>query len=88
MAQHTLAIAFAIDDVHRVRNFGEDLWRAAHSLKASAENLGVRAVAHHCREVEMRGRDGALAGVGGILDSLDIRLADAIRSLGALSGEV
>jgi hypothetical protein len=39
VAQHTLAVDFTIHDVHRVRNFGEDLWRALRDDRSATASL-------------------------------------------------
>jgi len=47
------------------------LSREAHALKSSSAQLGALTVAAGCRELEMLGREGSLAGVEGLLQKLN-----------------
>ena len=46
------------------------LSREAHALKSSSAQLGARALADICKQLELKGREGSLAGVGELLAKL------------------
>lgn len=49
---------------------------AAHSLKSSAAQLGAPALARLCFRAETSAREGDLAGVGALVDLMELGLAD------------
>lgn len=61
----------------------EQLWKAAHSLKGSSANLGVRRVSGLGAELEKKGRSGAVEGAGALLAQLEREYARACRALDA-----
>lgn len=61
----------------------EQLWKAAHSLKGSSANLGVRRVSALGAELEKKGRSGAVEGAGALLAQLEREYARACRALDA-----
>ncbi len=61
----------------------ERLRKAAHSLKGSSANLGVRLVSALGAELEKKGRSGAVAGADALLAQLEREYARACRALDA-----
>jgi len=61
----------------------ERLRKAAHSLKGSSANLGVRLVSALGAELEKKGRSGAVEGAGALLAQLEREYARACRALDA-----
>jgi len=62
------------------------LSREAHALKSSSAQLGARALAETCRQIELLGREGSLAGVEELLARLDRNFAAVTFELLALRG--
>jgi HPt (histidine-containing phosphotransfer) domain-containing protein len=67
--------------------------RAAHSLKGSSANVGARGLWGVCANLEVRGRNGSVAGVEGVcaslrreFDAVRAALADERRRIGNLNG--
>ena len=48
----------------------EEVYRAAHSLKGSAGNIGAQRLMGVCRQIDEMGRAGDLAGAAPLLDAL------------------
>jgi CheY-like chemotaxis protein/HPt (histidine-containing phosphotransfer) domain-containing protein len=72
----------------RAQTAGGDIaavWRAAHSLKSSAEAIGAHRLAHCCAEIERAGRDRGILPEPRRLDALEAELAAATKSLEALT---
>jgi CheY-like chemotaxis protein/HPt (histidine-containing phosphotransfer) domain-containing protein len=61
----------------------EALRRSAHSLKGVAANLGAKALAALCAELERMGRDGAVGGAEGLLAEVERQYHDACVALEA-----
>lgn len=61
----------------------EQLRKAAHSLKGSSANLGVRLVSALGAELEKKGRSGAVEGADALLAQLEREYARACRALDA-----
>ena len=61
----------------------ERLRKAAHSLKGSSANLGVRLVSVLGAELEKKGRSGTVEGAGALLAQLEREYARACRALDA-----
>ena len=73
-------------DLLRVLDEGdpEALRRAAHALKGASANVGARALAEVCAQLEARGRFGQLDGAGDLLACFDAefaRVRDALTSV-------
>ena len=62
----------------------EAAWRAAHSLKSSAANLGAQRLSGRAKELEALGRKGAGAEMAAMLPGLDEDLEGARRGLKGL----
>jgi len=61
-----------------------EVYKAAHSLKGSAGNIGAKGLAAVCRQLDEKGRAGELAGAKPLIDALDAEFAKvevAIREL-------
>jgi signal transduction histidine kinase/DNA-binding response OmpR family regulator/HPt (histidine-containing phosphotransfer) domain-containing protein len=58
--------------------------RSAHTLKSSSANLGARALAERCRELELRGRAGQLDGTRPLLAEVRRRVGSTIAALAGL----
>ena len=61
-----------------------ELYKAAHSLKGSAGNIGAQALFEVCRQLDDKGRAGDLADATRLVDALDAefkRVEVAIRQL-------
>ncbi len=69
-----------------LRGDTEAAWRAAHSLKSSAANLGALRLSGRCREIEALGRKGAAPEIAPLLPALDSDLDGALRGLKVLMG--
>ena len=66
----------------------DKLRHAAHSLKGSSNNLGVRQVAALSAEIEKKGRSGTVEGVDALLAQLEREFERAAQALDAvLRGE-
>ena len=63
----------------------EAVWRAAHSLKSSAEAIGAHRLAQSCMEIEKAGRDRGALPEPGRIDALSAELAAATQSLKTLT---
>jgi histidine phosphotransfer protein HptB len=59
----TMRVACAANDT-------EELRRAAHKLKGSSANFGVRQVVEQCFQLEMLGKSGSVAGALAMIDEL------------------
>jgi HPt (histidine-containing phosphotransfer) domain-containing protein len=62
----------------------EALRRAAHSLKSNSLNFGATALAELCKELEERGKTGALAGGAELATQIEAGYEEAKRALEAL----
>ena len=63
---------------------GEELRRAAHSLKSNSASFGARTLASLCQELEQRAGNGVLEGAPGRLAHIETAYAaveDALRAL-------
>jgi HPt (histidine-containing phosphotransfer) domain-containing protein len=61
-----------------------EVYKAAHSLKGSAGNIGAKALSAVCRQLDDKGRAGDLAGAIQLIDVLDAEFAKvevAIRGI-------
>lgn len=61
-----------------------EVYKAAHSLKGSAGNIGAKTLLAVCRQLDDRGRAGDLTGSEHLVDALDAEFAKvevAIRGL-------
>ena len=61
---------------------------AAHSLKGAAANLGARALADACSELERQGRDGELAGAPALLEVVQTQYRRVHNALSEEAGVV
>ncbi len=60
------------------------LERAAHTLRGASANVGAKALAALCAEMEQHGRTGTLDGAGDLLERFDrefARVREALHSL-------
>lgn len=62
----------------------EAAWRAAHSLKSSAANLGAERLSGRAKEIEALGRKGAAEEIVALLPALESALDGALRGLKGL----
>jgi CheY-like chemotaxis protein len=62
----------------------EAAWRAAHSLKSSAANLGAQRLSGRCKEIEALGRKGATEEIAAMLPAFESELDGALRGLKGL----
>jgi signal transduction histidine kinase/DNA-binding response OmpR family regulator/HPt (histidine-containing phosphotransfer) domain-containing protein len=62
------------------------LRESAHTLKGGAANLGARAMAAVCAELEKKGRAGNVDGAGPLLAELDRHFQDVCQALEAQTG--
>ena len=62
---------------------GEDLRRAAHTLKGSSASLGANSLAAACREVEVAAREGRLDDLGPRVDAIASEFDAVVAALEA-----
>ena len=67
-----------------LRGDTEAAWRAAHSLKSSAANLGAERLSGRAKEIEALGRKGAAEEIVALLPALESALDGALRGLKGL----
>ena len=68
------------------RGDSEAAWKAAHSLKSSAANLGAQRLSGRCKEIEALGRKGATEEIKAMLPAFESDLDGALRGLRGLMG--
>ena len=61
--------------------------RATHSLKSSSANLGARALAELCKELEHKGRGNNLEGMAALAGEVERQYRLVSRALTALAGD-
>jgi PAS domain S-box-containing protein len=64
-----------------------DLRRTAHTLKSNSATFGAMALSALARELEYKARDGALDGVGELLERIQVEYAQAKAAMEALRKE-
>lgn len=77
-----------IEDIRTNYNLknSEQMGRAAHTLKGSSLNVGLRKFAEICKDLELKGKNNDFDNVDNILENLDIYYLITVKELKNIAG--
>lgn len=77
-----------IEDIRTSYNLknSEQMGRAAHTLKGSSLNVGLRKFAEICKELELKGKNNDFDDVDKLLENLDVYYLITVKELKIIAG--